>query len=229
MTSLREQKKRETARNLSSAAYLLARSLGFETVTTEAIAAKVGVSRRTFSNYYANKHAAVVDGFAEELGIPAGPPQPVNNPSHLPQTFAELIDTSEAFITELFTDTAKIAHIQAFAKMVQDHPTLEPYIHAVFLEFQSSPIFQELTRIHGQSKVTIFVGAAMGTLSGIIRMILGPLALPQNTPPLRTEGTEPPNPTPHHDPPTLGTDDLHAVLTYITEAFTYLRHGFITE
>jgi len=229
VTSLREQKKRETARSLSHSAYRLACTQGFESLTTETIAADAGVSRRTFSNYYANKHAAVVDGFAHELGIPAGLPHDSNQAHPLPATFTELIDASEVFITELFTNTAKIEHIQRFAEMVQDHPALEPYVHAMFLEFEHSPTHSELTRMHGKTKVSIFVGAAMGTLSGIIRMILGPLAVPRDTPPLRTPSNHTLKSTHPDGPPRLDQADLQAILTYITEAFHYLRHGFVTK
>jgi AcrR family transcriptional regulator len=57
---LRERKKAETRRALSSAAVRLARAHGPDGVTIEAIAAAAGVSPRTFFNYFASKDDAIV-------------------------------------------------------------------------------------------------------------------------------------------------------------------------
>jgi AcrR family transcriptional regulator len=67
---LREKKKRAVRSELSLAAVRLAREHGLESVRTEDIVAAVGVSRRTFSNYFANKYEAIADRLVEraELG-----------------------------------------------------------------------------------------------------------------------------------------------------------------
>lgn len=62
---LREQKKRALRRELSLAALRLAKQHGLENVRTEDIVAAVGVSRRTFSNYFANKYEAIADRLVE--------------------------------------------------------------------------------------------------------------------------------------------------------------------
>ncbi|MFO7180133.1 MAG: TetR family transcriptional regulator [Pseudomonadota bacterium] len=62
---LRERKKRAVRSELSLAALKLAREHGLENVRTEDIVAAVGVSRRTFSNYFANKYEAIVDRLVE--------------------------------------------------------------------------------------------------------------------------------------------------------------------
>ena len=59
-TTLRERKKAATRRSLHQAALRLATARGLENVTVEDIADAVGVSRRTFSNYFANKEEAIL-------------------------------------------------------------------------------------------------------------------------------------------------------------------------
>jgi AcrR family transcriptional regulator len=57
---LRERKKAATRQALHEAAMRLAMAHGADRVTVEAIADEVGVSRRTFSNYFANKEEALL-------------------------------------------------------------------------------------------------------------------------------------------------------------------------
>lgn len=56
---LRERKKLDTRRALSDAALDLAFERGLENVTRDGIAARAGVSLRTFNNYFTNKYEAV--------------------------------------------------------------------------------------------------------------------------------------------------------------------------
>ncbi|MEV0899744.1 helix-turn-helix domain-containing protein [Actinoplanes sp. NPDC049802] len=59
---LRERKKEATRQALHESALRLALEHGPERVTVEAIADDAGVSRRTFSNYFANKEEALFHG-----------------------------------------------------------------------------------------------------------------------------------------------------------------------
>ncbi|MEV6487978.1 TetR family transcriptional regulator [Actinoplanes sp. NPDC051633] len=65
---LRERKKAATRLALHEAAVRLAIEQGAERVTVEAIADAAGVSRRTFSNYFANKEQALLYGDFERMG-----------------------------------------------------------------------------------------------------------------------------------------------------------------
>lgn len=64
---LRELKKAATRRALSEAAMRLALEQGVQSVTAEAIAADVGVSTRTFHNYFTTKEAAIIAVIADRL------------------------------------------------------------------------------------------------------------------------------------------------------------------
>nr|WP_314844768.1 TetR/AcrR family transcriptional regulator [uncultured Microbacterium sp.] len=61
--SLREQRKRETSRSLTEEARRLTSDRGFAGFTVEELCGEVGVSRRTFFNYFESKENAVL-GFA---------------------------------------------------------------------------------------------------------------------------------------------------------------------
>lgn len=64
--SLRERKKIATRAALSRAALRLATTQGLERLTPEAIAEAVGVSPRTFRNYFDSKEEAIVDAMVQQ-------------------------------------------------------------------------------------------------------------------------------------------------------------------
>ncbi len=59
-STLRERRRNQTSRDIQRAALTLALREGYDSVTTERIAAEAGISQRTFFNYYLNKDAAIV-------------------------------------------------------------------------------------------------------------------------------------------------------------------------
>lgn len=65
--TLRTRKKAATRQSLYEAAQRLAMTHGLDGVTVEDIADEAGVSRRTFSNYFANKEDAILHGERERM------------------------------------------------------------------------------------------------------------------------------------------------------------------
>jgi AcrR family transcriptional regulator len=70
--SLRERKKTATRQALHQAAVRLAIAHGADKITVEAIADEAGVSRRTFSNYFANKEEALLYGDHQRISALIG-------------------------------------------------------------------------------------------------------------------------------------------------------------
>jgi AcrR family transcriptional regulator len=66
---LRERKKASTRQALHEAALRLAMAHGADRITVEQIADEAGVSRRTFSNYFANKEQALLHGDHERMQV----------------------------------------------------------------------------------------------------------------------------------------------------------------
>ncbi|MGA5305371.1 TetR/AcrR family transcriptional regulator [Nucisporomicrobium flavum] len=64
---LRERKKAATRQALHDAAVRLAIEHGADRLTVEAVADEAGVSRRTFSNYFANKEEALLHGDRQRM------------------------------------------------------------------------------------------------------------------------------------------------------------------
>ena len=66
---LRERKKAATRQALHEAALRLAIAHGTDRLTVEAVADEAGVSRRTFSNYFANKEEALLHGDRQRMAL----------------------------------------------------------------------------------------------------------------------------------------------------------------
>jgi AcrR family transcriptional regulator len=69
---LRERKKAATRQALHHAAVRLAIAHGADNVTIEAVADAAGVSRRTFSNYFASKEEALFHGDHQRIAVLIG-------------------------------------------------------------------------------------------------------------------------------------------------------------
>ena len=65
-STLRDRRREQTAQDIQRAELRLALESGYDSLTTDMIATRVGLSLRTFFNYYPNKDAALV-GFPPDI------------------------------------------------------------------------------------------------------------------------------------------------------------------
>ncbi|AEV89039.1 TetR family transcriptional regulator [Actinoplanes sp. SE50] len=115
---LRERKKAATRQALHEASLRLAFEHGPDRITVEAIADEAGVSRRTFSNYFANKEEALFYGDLQRMRLLAGKvrEQPAGT-----SPWEALSSAAEAFYGELGDlDPEWIAR----SRLVRRHPSL---------------------------------------------------------------------------------------------------------
>jgi AcrR family transcriptional regulator len=159
---LRERKKAETRRALSSAALRLADELGPDGVTVEAIAEAAGVSPRTFFNYFSSKEDAIA-------GI---------MPAHSSELLADLVARPEGEAPlDALRATARDAatRLEASAddmmrrrNLFQRHPTLAARNAAGFAEVERG-LVEEIARRTGldpdlDTYPALVVAAALGAI-----------------------------------------------------------------
>ncbi|MET0237860.1 MAG: TetR/AcrR family transcriptional regulator [Kibdelosporangium sp.] len=120
---LREAKKHETRRALGFAAFELASERGLHGFVVEDVTDRVGVSRRTFFNYFNRKEEAVVEvgGFVFDDGLTELRNRPADEP---------LFDSLRA-VAELVIGPKNFALINTLSKIALDYPELVPYDLAV--------------------------------------------------------------------------------------------------
>ncbi|TQF74128.1 TetR family transcriptional regulator [Rhodococcus spelaei] len=115
---LRDRKKAATRRALSDAAVRLAKTLGVDAVTADAIAAEAGVSTRTFHNYFPSKEEAILYRFETDVG------EWVAQLSARPADEA-IWDSLERLVVGIVTDPARdVAETFAVMALIEDSPAL---------------------------------------------------------------------------------------------------------
>lgn len=116
--TLRTRKKAATRQSLHEAALRLAMERGLDGVTVEDIADEVGVSRRTFSNYFANKEDAVLHADRERtrnlVALVDG------RPAEEPPWEALRAAVSELYTVRTLPDPEWVAQL----RLLRRHPSL---------------------------------------------------------------------------------------------------------
>jgi AcrR family transcriptional regulator len=120
---IREAKKYETRRALGFAAFELASERGLHSFLVEDVTDRVGVSRRTFFNYFNRKEEAVVEvaGFVFDDGIKELRDRPADEP---------LFDSLRV-VARLVVGPDNFTTINRLSTMASDYPELVPYELAV--------------------------------------------------------------------------------------------------
>jgi AcrR family transcriptional regulator len=118
MTGLRERKKADTRRALSDAALHLAFERGLENVTREDIANLVGVSLRTFNNYFNGKFEALGYRQAERMrrGVALLRQRPADEPPWTSITHV-VVETLEADFGDVRDDENWVPSRQELAEV----------------------------------------------------------------------------------------------------------------
>jgi AcrR family transcriptional regulator len=149
--TLRTRKKAATRHSLHEAALRLAMEHGLDGVTVEDIADEVGVSRRTFSNYFANKEDAVLHADRERmltlLSLVAA------RPRDEPPWQALRSATAELYRDRTLPDPEWVAqlrllrrHPSLLARQATDQIALERDLAAVLLQ-RAPAVDEELARV----------------------------------------------------------------------------------
>ena len=204
-TSLRETKRRATARALAQAAFDLALERGVDGFTIDDVAARAGYSRRTFANHYAGKEEAIVGVAAERVRHALDTP---------PDDSLPLIDWLQSVARQQLS--AGLLRVLRDLRTLSEHyPSLRPHLLEVQRSIRETARDAVIARLDGQGSrvyAHLLVGAAYGALTSVLDGHI-PIRLP--TPPQSTSNHE------------VGDDESGMSLdAFVDITFSHLRDGF---
>lgn len=203
--SLRETKRRETARALSRVAFELALERGVDGFTIAEVASLSGFSRRTFANHYSCKEQAIVGVVAERVrhaldSAPAAEGVP-------------LLDWLRTVARQQLSE-GLLHELRQLHRLAEDHPQLRPHLLEVQRAIRESAREAVLARVDGAAgrlRAHLLVGAAYGALTCVLEGHI-PVRLPALAGESRDEGTD-------------GEDEL-TLEDFVDLTFSRLRDGF---
>lgn len=204
--SLRETKRRATARALAQVAFDLACERGVDGFTIEEVAARAGYSRRTFANHYSCKEEAIVGVAAERVrdALDAAPDE------DLP-----LVDWLQSVARRQLSDGLLMV-LRDLRILSEAHPSLRPYLLEVQRSIRETAREAVLARVDGPGGrvyAHLLVGAAYGALTCVLDGHI-PIRLP-------TSAQQPLNLQ------QAGADEGALTLEeFVDRTFTHLRNGF---
>lgn len=178
--TLRTRKKAATRQSLHEAALRLAVKHGLDGVTVEDIADEVGVSRRTFSNYFANKEDAILhadrERTAELVSLVEG------RPASEPPWQALRAATGVLYRAQSTPDPEWVSqlrllrrHPSLLAQQAGDHITLEQDLATVLLK-RGHELDEETAKLMASTFLAVVRTASVLWLEGSGRQPLPEVA-----------------------------------------------------
>lgn len=165
-TPLRERKKEATRLSLIRAANRRFHASGFESTTIDEICADVGISRRTFFRYFANKEALAFPHRTERL-----------------DRFVAMLQNAPAHESP-FASLRRVAQVLAFAyadnrdqliaqqRLIQSTPSLIAREHDVDRDWEEAMAKVFVQRFAGDPKAELRAQMLAGAAIGLIRATL---------------------------------------------------------
>ncbi len=211
--TLREIKRRETARALAQAAFDLARERGVDEFTIDEVADRAGYSRRTFANHYSCKEEAIVAVAGERVRHAL---------DTTPDDTLPLLDWLKAVARQQLSGGLLLVLRELYV-LAETHPPLRPHLLEVQRSIRETARTAVLARVDGPGsriRAHLLVGAAYGALTCVLDGHI-PIRLPA---PLTMD-------TPHAPPSDeeTGGGDEEADMTlddFVDLTFNCLREGF---
>ncbi|WP_433792569.1 TetR/AcrR family transcriptional regulator [Actinoplanes sp. CA-252034] len=163
---LRERKKEATRQALYEAALRLALELGPDRITVDAIADRAGVSRRTFSNYFANKEEALFYADRRRMLLlsglvrarPAAEPPWTALTAAAAEFYAELGDLDPEWITQ--------------SRLVRRHPSLAAAQVQTFAALERELADEVAVRFKDQDPSGVRAKLVAATFLAVLRVSL---------------------------------------------------------
>lgn len=131
---LRDRRRRQTGREIQTAALRLAQEHGYDKITVDMISAEAGVSPRTFFNYFPSKEAAVLPAPVELPPTPAAE-FATRGAAHPREVLADL---TGLLVQEMAGNPPQRAEMHAVFALTRSHPALLAALLAGFDGFQRS-------------------------------------------------------------------------------------------
>ncbi|MDP3969322.1 MAG: TetR/AcrR family transcriptional regulator [Nocardioides sp.] len=209
--SLREAKRRATARALAQAAFDLAHEHGVDGFTIDEVAARAGYSRRTFANHYAGKEEAIVAVATERVRHALDTP---------PDEDLPLVDWLQTVARQQLS-AGLLMELRDLRVLAERHPPLRPHLLEVQRCIRETAREAVLARLDGRGSriyAHLLVGAAYGALTCLLDGHI----------PVRLPATPAQDPTPHSDIDVTGDEDTSEMTLedFVDLTFTHLREGF---
>ncbi len=206
--SLRETKRRDTARALAQAAFDLAHERGVDGFTIDEVATRAGYSRRTFANHFAGKEEAIVAIAGERVRRAL---------DTVPDEDLPLIDWLQAVARQQLSDGLLLT-LRDLRVLAEQHPPLRPHLLEVQRSIRETARDAVLARVDGRGSriyAHLLVGAAYGALTCVLDGHI-PVRLPASPGQDAASSRDAAN----------DTRDEMTLEDFVDLTFTHLREGF---